>query len=103
MTQKPPAPNPLTSGWDLEDEGAGATREVEADELFLRAGLVPGSRPTPPVGVKVVKAPPLNESATVRPPMPTDEYVDQMMKMAPPSETGLSGFIGAELGDAGAS
>lgn len=47
MTSKPPPPNTLPSDWDLEDEGDGATREVEPDELFVRAGLVPGGRLAP--------------------------------------------------------
>lgn len=53
MTSKPPPPKPLPSNWDLEDEGAGATREVEPDELFLRAGLVPGGRLAPARGGSV--------------------------------------------------
>lgn len=99
MTLKPPAASPLTSNWDLEDEDAGATREVEPDELFARAGLMPGGGP-PLAGSDVegarVSAP--SPTATMRPSMTQEEYVDQMMRMAPPSDTGLTA-LGAEFSD----
>jgi hypothetical protein len=117
MTSKPPTQDLFPQNWDLEDEGAGATREIEADELFARAGIgrrpsgnpppAPSSVPPPPPAIPrpskvprafVVPRPPPTLLAamedpsppTVPPPMPPEEYVEHMMRMAPSSEGGLT-------------
>lgn len=100
----PPTPprekEALTLNWDLDDEGAGATREMETDELFALRGFLEES--APPAAVDVAPAPPTtrstslqiafeetepvpNPASTVRPEVPQDEYVNRMMRLAPPS------------------
>lgn len=99
----PPPPPPLPPNWDLEDEGAGATREVETDELFELSGFLDEIvGPMPPVAP--VTPPPFDfdlppmfdetqplskPPTTMRPAMSQDEYVEHMMRQAPPSEAGV--------------
>lgn len=102
----PPPPPPFPPNWDLEDEGAGATREMETDELFALAGLLgemdapampPVVTPLPPPPPDLVLPPPMFEEtqpmsklpSTIRPAMPQKEYVEHMMRQVPPSDTGM--------------
>lgn len=90
----------LPPNWDLEDEGVGATREVETDELFALSGFL--DEPGPPVAAPIPAAPPTTRSvqlqleleetepaplptSTVRPEVSQADYVKNMMRMAPPS------------------
>jgi hypothetical protein len=87
----------------LEDEGAGATREVETDELFELSGFMsepplppPPVVPIPPPPPDLVIPPSFEETqpmsrlpSTIRPSMPQEEYVEHMMRQAPPSDAGL--------------
>jgi hypothetical protein len=101
----PPSKNPFPLNWDLEDEGAGATREVGTDELFELSGFLDEMMgPMPPAVVAIPPPPPsfdfdlppmFDETqplsrppATMRPSMSQAEYVEHMMRQAPPSEAG---------------
>lgn len=92
--------------WDLEDEGAGATREVETDELFELSGFLdevvghalPAVAPIPPPPLELdLDLPPNFDETqplsrpptTMRPAMSQDEYVEHMMRQAPPSDAGM--------------
>lgn len=113
MKSRPP-PNDkdhtsFPSNWDLEDEGAGATREVETDELFELSGFLdelsgpalPAVAPFAPPPIELDLPPNFDETqpisrppTTMRPAMSQDEYVEHMMRQAPPSDAGMLPFGG---------
>jgi hypothetical protein len=111
----PPDQNPFPPNWDLEDEGAGATREVETDELFELSGFLdemvgpalPAVAPIPPPVLELdLDFPPNFDETqplsrpptTMRPAMSQDEYVEHMMRQAPPSDAGMHPLGGVEDG-----
>lgn len=90
---KPPPAKPIRPHWDLEDEAAGATREIESDELFTRLGLRPGSSLSDPLELDERSPSSAPVPPTMPPPMPEQEYIEHMMRQAPTSKARLAAVV----------